>query len=570
MDNRDIADRFDRLANLLDLEGANTFRVRAYRRAAAKVRSHGRSMADMVAEGADLSTLDGIGDDLAGKIAGLVQDGSLPDLDAAEQRVPPGLLDLLDIEDLGPRKVRALHDALGINGLDDLDQAVRQGRVREVAGFGARTEEKIREALARHRAGSGGRILLSEARAQLDPLVRRLEDQGAERLTVAGSVRRRRETAGDGDILAIADDAPGLMQALVDDPAVAEVIAHGRTKSSVRLESGFQVDLRVVAAESFGAALHYFTGSKAHNVAVRRRAVDRGLKINEYGVFRGEEHIAGADEAEIYALFDWPEIPPELREDRGELAAAEAGRLPDLIQRSDLRGNLHTHTTDSDGAADLDTMARAAAEAGLEYLAITDHMAADHVRGLSPDDLARQIDAIDQRNARCDDILVLKGVETGIDRDGGLDCPDDLLERLDVVVASLHDHLDLPRDRQTRRLCRAIDHPRVTIIGHPTARRIGGQAPVDLDLGTVFSAAQASGCVLEVSGVPDRLDLNDVLARRARDMGVKLSLAADAHHPDHFAWLAGAVDQARRGWVTADDVVNARDWPAAQRLLRGG
>ena len=568
--NADVAAIFEEIADLLDLEDANEFRVRAYRNAARTVGQLSQPVADLIDEGDDLSELPDIGDDLAGKIETIVETGTLPLLEDLEQRIDPALVELMDVPGLGPERVRTLHDALGITSPDELRAAAEAERVREVEGFGEKTEQNILDGL--DEIGEETRWLL----AKMEPIVASLVDyldgpDAVEQVDVAGSYRRRKETVGDLDVLVLSADGPTVMDHFTDYEDVEEVRSQGETRSTVELTSGVQVDLRVVPPESYGAALMYFTGSKAHNVALRDRALEAGLTVNEYGVFRDdddEERVAGETEAEIYGLFDLPFIVPELRENRGELTAAEEGDLPDLITPDDLRGTLHTHTTGSDGRSTLTEMAEAARERGLDYLAITDHSPnVAVVDGLDADGLRAQMDAIDDLNDDLDDLRLLKGIEVDVLEDGSLDLPDDVLRALDVCIAAVHTGLDLGQEEQTERVLRAMDNPNVHILAHPTGRRLPERGPMALDLDRVLEAAAENGCFVELNAQPERLDLNDVYCRRAKDLGVKVSIGADAHWHTDLDYLTHGVDQARRGWLEPDDVLNTRPWDEIAELF---
>jgi DNA polymerase (family 10) len=447
--NSEVADIFGQVADLLEIEGANQFRVRAYRKAARTDRSYPRSMASLLDEGQDLTELSGVGNDLAGKIEEIVKTGGLRQLEEIKQRTPTGLAQMLKVEGLGPKRVQQLYKELQITDLDQLEQAASEGRIRKLNGFGLKTEENILRELSRKDLEEK-RTRLNVAEEMARPLVAYLKDiEGVERVEVAGSYRRRKETVGDLDVLAISKTGKETIQRFVEYEDVDEVLSQGETRSTVMFRSGLQVDLRVVPKESYGAALFYFTGSKDHNIALRNLALDQGLKVNEYGVFRDEERIAGETEDEIYELFDLPYIPPELREDRGELAAAREGRLPALVTLDDIRGDLQMHTTGSDGDASLEEMARAVLERGYEYMAITDHspqVAVAH--GLDARALARQIDEIDRLNDELEGLTILKAIKVDILEDGSLDLPDDILARLDLRICSVHSYFGLSRGKQ--------------------------------------------------------------------------------------------------------------------------
>jgi len=567
--NEEIAAAFDEIADLLSLRGENPFRIRAYRQAARIVRGQPGELADKIAQGFDPDSLPGIGEDLAGKIRELAATGRCRMLEALRRSVPAGLRELLALPGIGPRRARALYEALDVRGLDGLRDALDRHRVRDVPRFGPKLEERLGKALAAL-AQHGKRVLASVAA----PVARGLCDYlaalpGVTRVEVAGSYRRGRETVGDLDVVVCAPPGAGVDAALAKFDETATTLASGPTRSTVVLRNGMQVDVRVVPKESFGAALYYFTGSKAHNIRLRGIALSRGLKINEYGVFRGRKRIAGESERSVLAAVGLPYIPPELREDRGEFEAALAGRLPTLVQRAQLRGDLHVHTIKTDGTASLEEMADAALRAGLEYMAITDHSKyLGAVHGLDAASVGRQIDEIDAFNAGEHRLKVLKGIEVDILEDGTLALPDKVLQRLDIVVAAVHGQFALPRRKQTGRLLRALDHPYVSILAHPTARLLEERAAIDCDWSKIFRRASERPCYLELNAQPSRLDLDDVLVREAAANGALISIASDAHGVHDFAYLEGGALQARRGWLTAAQVLNARPLRELRGLLR--
>ena len=567
--NRDIAAKFDELADLLEIEGANAFRVRAYRNAARTIRDLPQTVAQLVREDADLTELPGIGEDLARKTREVVETGELSALQKVVQSVPESLIEVMGVAGLGPKRVKTLYEQLGVKDVDGLKQAAQAGKIQTLSGFGAKTEQNILQELATRGSGEK-RFRRRDAEEMAEPLVALLREvDGVDQAAIAGSYRRRKETVGDLDILVACADAGPVMRRFVAYDDVTRVLSQGDTRASVILKGGLQVDLRAVQPESFGAALHYFTGSQAHNIRVRQLGQERGLKVNEYGVFQGERRVAGQTEAEVFDAVGLPGIVPELREDRGEIEAAQAGALPELIALDDIRGNLHSHTDWSDGAGTLEEMAEAARARGLAYLAVTDHSKAVRVaNGLDADRLARQIDAIDALNDRLDGITLLKSIEVDILEDGGLDLPDDLLARLDLTVCSIHSRMNLSGDKQTARVLKAMENPNFTILGHPTGRLLGERSGYELDMQRVIEQARQGGRVLEINAQPARLDLDDTHARMARDAGVKLSIATDAHAGMHLDLMRFGVDQARRAWLTADDVINTRDLKGLRALLR--
>ena len=557
--NQDIARAFDEIADLLELEGDNPFRIRAYRNAARTMRGAPEEAADMIARGGDPDDLPGIGKDLAAQIAEMVSSGRLTRLDRLRPEVPALALALSHVPGIGPRHAMDLCEGLKPRPqtLDDVLAAALAGKVRALPGFGRLSEQKLAERLQVEQKREK-RFKWASVRPYAEALLKRLmAEPSVEAVAVAGSYRRRKETVGDLDLIAASETPARVTKSLVAAPDVDRVLAEGPTKASVVLRGGVQVDLRAVPRESYGAALLYFTGSKAHNIALRRMAQQRGLKINEYGVFRGEERVAGADEASIYRLFGLDEIPPELREDSGEIDAAARGGLPRLVGLKDIRGDLHVHTNASDGANTLQEMAQAARARGLDYIAVTDHSQRMRIaHGLNRERLLAQFEAIDRFNEENPDFTVLKGAEVDILPDGTLDLEDDLLRWLDVVVAAVHSDFGLPRDKQTERVLRALDNRFVFILAHPTGRLLLERAPGDLDMARVMRAARVRGCCLEINGQPERLDLNDAHCRMAKAEGVRLSIGSDAHRTSDFANLDGAVAQARRGWLEARDIVN--------------
>lgn len=572
--NADIAAIFTEIADLLELEEVNPFRVRAYRNAARIVGELGQDIRAMVERGADLKTLPGIGDDLAAKMREIVTSGQCQALEKLRKELPPAITELLHLPGLGPKRVRTLWHELDVQTLEQLARAARDGRIRALPGFGAKTEANILQAVEAH-LSKARRIKLATAAQYADSLVAWLSAaKGVSRVEVAGSYRRCRETVGDLDILVIAAPDSDVMHRFVTYDEVGEVLSQGPTRASVVLRSGLQVDLRVVEAAAYGAALCYFTGSKAHNIALRRIAQDAGLKLNEYGLFRGRERIAGDSEESVYRVLGLPWIAPELREDRGEIAAARAGRLPRLIELADLRGDLHVHTKATDGHHSIEEMALAAKALGLSYLAITEHsrrLAMAH--GLDSRCLAEQGEAIDRLNERFKEqglgIVVLKGIEVDILEDGSLDLPDGALAPLDLVIGAVHSRFDLSRVKQTERILRAMDNPHFTLLAHPTGRLIESREPYDVDMPRVVRHARSRGCFLELNAHPERLDLLDSHCLMAKEEGVLVAINSDAHSREDLANLRFGIGQARRGWLEAADVLNSRPLAELKRLLAG-
>lgn len=555
--NADIAAAFRRLADLLEIEGENPFRVRAYRNAAATVGGLPRDAAAMLADGADLSELPGIGDDLAAKIAEMVETGSLHLLEEIETRVPPGLSDMTRIPGLGPKRVKAIHEALGIDDIEALERAAKKGRLGTLPGFGAKTEKKIIEEIGRYE-GAEKRLMLIDAEHIAEPLlefVRAID--GVKQAIVAGSYRRQKETVGDLDILVTAKDGEAVISRFVGYDEVDDIVSQGTTRSTVILKSRFQVDLRVVPDVSYGAALFYFTGSKAHNIELRKLAIRKGWKLNEYGLFEGEKRIAGKTEQEIYEKLALPFIAPQLRENRGEIEAAREDALPDLVTLDDIRGDLHCHTTASDGKYSIREMAEAARKMGYAWLGITDHSKSQTVAGgMSEDELAAQIDEIDALNGKYSDFRILKSCEVDILPDGRLDFSDNLLARLDYTVCSIHGSFNLSREKQTERVLRAMDNPHFNILGHATGRLINRRPAYDIDLEEIMRAAKDHGCYLELNAQPSRLDIDDIHCKIAKEIGLKVPVSTDAHTIDGLKMMRFGIAQAGRGWLEATDVLN--------------
>ncbi len=568
--NSDIEGIFNEVADLLEIKGENPFRVRAYRNAARMVAGLSQSVADLVARGQDLSQLSGVGKDLAGKIEEIVKTGTLSLLQELQGQLPTGLSELMKVPGLGPRRVAALHQQLGITTLDDLRQAAEQGRIHALEGFGTKTEQRILEEVTRRQQASAQRIKLVVAEQVAEPLVAYLKEiEGVNEVVVAGSYRRRRETVGDLDILATCRKGAKIMERFVNYEDVKEVVAKGDTKSTVLLRSSFQVDLRVVPQVSYGAALMYFTGSKEHNIAIRTIGLRKKLKINEYGVFRGEKRVAGRTEQEIYAKIGLPFIEPELRENRGEIEAAQKGKLPALLELKDIRGDLHVHTKRTDGHDTIEELVEAARKRGYDYIAITDH--SKHVtvaHGLKPDQVRAQVKEIDKINKRLKGFTVLKATELDILEDGSLDLPDEVLRELDLTVCSVHYKFSLSVKQQTQRILRAMENPHFHIFAHPTGRLIGEREPYQVDMGEIMKAARDNRCFLEVNAHPDRLDLNDIHCKMAKDLGVKVAVSTDAHRLDDLDYMRFGVGQARRGWIEAADVVNTRSLSELRKLLK--
>ena len=567
--NADIAAVFEEIADLLEIDAANPFRVRAYRNAARTVQGLGEDVSELVARGEDLSELPGIGTALAEKMEEIVATGRCQALEKLRGQSGAGVVELLHIPGLGPKRVAMLYHELDIQTTEQLLRAVKDHRVSQLPGFGSKTEQHILDMLQAH-AQQEKRIKLAVAAQYADSLVAYLK-QCAEvnEVVVAGSFRRCKETVGDLDILVTAVDSSPVMAHFAKYDEVKDVLSRGNTRATVILRSGLQVDLRVVARKSFGAALHYFTGSKAHNIAIRRRAQKRGLKINEYGVFKADKRMAGETEAAVYRAVGLAYIPPELRENRGEIEAAEKKRLPKLVELDDIKGDLHMHTRATDGHGTLEQMAAAASARGMKYIAVTEHSKRLTVaHGLDEKRLLKQVDAIDRLNQKLRGITILKGIEVDILNDGRLDLSDEVLGRLDLVIGAVHSQFQLSRNQQTLRILRAMDHPHFTMLAHPTGRLLDRREPYDVDMARIVEHARERGCFLELNCHPERLDLLDTHCLLAKEAGVLVSINTDAHSIADLDNLRYGVGQARRGWLEAKDVLNTRPLAALRKLLR--
>jgi DNA polymerase (family 10) len=565
--NAELAERFELLADMLELDGADAFRLAAYRRAAARIRESAVPVAQLALDG-KATKLSGIGGTIEAKIVELTETGDLQALAKLRDKLPAGLVQVMHVPGLGPKTARKLWEELGVDSLDGLRAAAEQERLRELPGLGPKSEEKVLKELSKpaRRSAATGRTLLGRVLGAVRRAVEEIEESGlAERVSEAGSVRRRRETVHDLDLIATAADPPALTAFFAERPWVAEVVAHGSTKATVVSHDGLRFDLRVVPPESYGSLLQHFTGSKHHNVALREEAVRRGLSVSEYGVQNTEsgETFQAADEEALYAHLGYAWIPPELRENGGELEAARDGELPRLVELADVQGDLHMHTDWSDGRGTLEEMAAAALERGRKYVAIC-----DHARRLRDGRLERQTEEIAALAKQLTGLKILAGIEVDIRADGSLDMPDDVLAARDWVMASIHSGFDGPRERLTERLVSAMENPHVDCIGHPTGRKINRRPPYDLDFERVLEKAVETGTFLEINAQPDRLDLADSHARAAAEAGVRIVISTDAHRVHELDNLELGVAQARRGWVTREQVVNARSWAQVRKLMK--
>ena len=568
--NDDVEQVLMEFADLLSILTDDPFKPRAYEKAA---RAVGGFAADL--DGADLKdvlSIPGVGKSIGEKIHAYLHTGSIPELEALRARIPPGVREMMSVPGLGPKKAMTLYEELGIASVDDLAAAAEDDGIAGLKGFGRKTQENIARGI-RQLSATGGRVQLGLALDVAETLVGELTlMKQVRRCAYAGSLRRMCETIGDVDILVAGTDPAPVMEWFTSPPRAARVLAHGDTKSSIITERELQVDLRVIPSEAWGAAMIYFTGSKAHNVHIREMAVRKGLKLNEYGLYRADDGtlLAAETEEDVYAQLGLAYIPPTLREDRGEVEAALAGELPSVLQQSQLRGDLHTHTTLTDGLASMTEMVEAAAALRYAYYAVTDHAPNLAMQRMTDEKILRQRAELAALQPAHPKMRLLHGAELNIDPEGNVDWDAEFLSGFDVTVASVHSHFTLSRDEQTRRVIRAMENPYVNVIGHLTGRRIGSRPPIDLDLDAVFEAAGRTGTALEINAHPDRLDLKDEHILWARRHGVRFAVDTDAHSTLHLSLMRFAVATAQRGWVSKDDVINA--WPLGklQRFLRKG
>ena len=575
--NAQIAAAFDELGDLNELDGAVSYRVIAYRTAAKAVREASVSVAQLALDGR-ATEVSGVGKTLQEKIVVLAETGDIPTSQRLRAQFPPGLISVMHLPGFGPKRARRLYDELGVDSLEALRAAAEQQKIRGLRGFGAKVEETLLKVLAEtEEGGPAPRILLSRAESIAEQIVGALRSHpAAERVEVAGSLRRKADSVKDLDIIATAQDPVALVAALSELPLIESVHSAGDAGARVLTHSGLKVDLKVVEPDQFGNVLQHFTGSKAHNVALREAAVRRGLHVSEYGILDDEtgETLRCATEEEVYERLGLEFIPPELREGRGELEAAANGALPQLLTEADIRGDLHCHTTLSDGRQTLEQMAEGALARGLEYLAVTDHSAShgfgDHV---TPEALEARIEEVRALNARLDGLELLAGTEVNILTDGSLDYEDELLARLDWVIASVHTSFSMGEQEMTDRMIAAIEHPLVDAIGHPTGRKIETRPPYGLDIERVIEAAVRTGTMIEINSAPDRRDLNELHARAAAAAGVNVLVNTDAHSVRNFGLLPYGIATARRAWLTPEQVANTRPWaefaPLRKRAARG-
>ncbi|MBN2721999.1 MAG: DNA polymerase/3'-5' exonuclease PolX [Campylobacterales bacterium] len=566
--NMEIAAIFDQLADLLEIKGENPFKVIAYRNAVRTIENMGTDLSKMIKDGVDLPEIPTIGESIAKKIKEIVTTGKLSKLEDLKRSFPPHLLDLLNIKGIGPKRTKILYENLQINSLEELKKAALAHKIRDLEGFDEKLEQMILEGTKLVKK-EGKRFLYSIAEPHANDITAYIKkSKEVSSAIIAGSFRRRKDTVGDLDLLVTSDDPALAIDHFIQYPDIKEVISRGITKSTVILNNDLQVDLRCVPDESYGATLHYFTGSKSHNVTIRKMAIEMGLKVNEYGIFKGKEKIAGVTEEEMYKTVGLSYIEPELRENRGELEAAAHRKLPDLVNIEDIKGDLHTHTTYSDGQNSIMEMAEAAKKLGYEYIAITDHSKLLAIyNGMDEKRLRIQLEEIDKINEQLDGITLLKSIEVDILEDGSLALNNDILKELDLVVGGLHEKLALSQDKQTTRILKAMDNPYFNILAHPTGRLIGERKACDIDMELLFKEVKARGCFLEINAQPKRLDLNDIHAKYAKEAGVKFAISTDAHNIATLDYMRYGIFQARRGWIEKKDAINTLSLDKLKKTL---
>jgi DNA polymerase (family 10) len=556
MTNHEIAEIMNRISQILEIQGENPFKVRAYVKAGQTIANLTYQLASLE-EKDRISELPGIGEGISRKIVELLETGKLQYFEDLKKSEYTPLTELLKIPGMGPKHAKLVYEKLGINSLEALRKAAQEGKLRSLPGLGEKVEQNILQGIQqvqKYKERFPLAFVYPRAQAILEIMK---EVKEVQQIALAGSLRRMKDTVADVDILVASDQPEMIMEAFVRLPQIAKVVSKGHTKSSIVTKDGFQVDLRTVASESFGAASHYFTGSKAHNIRIRSLGAELGLKINEYGVFKKEESIAGKTEEEVFKSVNLPYIPPELREDQGEIEAAQEGKLPSLLDVKDIKGDLHAHTNWSDGNNTVEEIAQAAMCKGYRYVAVCDHSVSMGIaRGLNQGRLEKQIKEIRAVNLGLKGFKILSGIEVDIKPNGDLDLDDEILQRIDIVVAAVHSRFTQPENEMTERIIKAIENPNVDIIAHPTGRIIGKREPYAVDLDKVMNACQANRKSLELNACPERLDLSDIHCRKAKEKGVKLAISTDAHMDEHLGWMKFGVATARRGWIEPQDVIN--------------
>jgi DNA polymerase (family 10) len=556
--NKEIAQKFENVADLLALKGADEFRIRAYRDGAITIRRQSESIEDMVEKGEDLSKLHNIGKDLASKIETIVKTGELPLLKKLKRQIPIELIELLEIKGLGPERVFKMYNELNIKSIQDLREAIDSGELEQLEGFGKKMAKKISTELRKYSPKRKRRMLLHDAIEIAKPFKKYIENlPGAKRVEIVGSYRRRQETVGDIDILVVRENKDVVFNKTLDYENIENIISKGETKTSIELKNGMQVDLRIFDPEEFATARIYFTGSKSHNIELRSMAKDRGWKINEYGIFKEEKRLEIDTEEDVYKKLNLKYIPPELRENRGEFEAARENKIPDLINLKDIKGDLQMHTKLSDGINNLEEIVEHCCKNGYEYIAITDHCSnIGVIRGVQRGNIDEYIEKIREADEKRDDLKILAGIEVDVLEDGRLFLQDRLLKEFDLVTFAIHSHLDMDKDKQTERIMKAMDNPYVHIFAHPTGRVINKRDGYPFDFDKVMKHAKENNITVEINAQPVRLDLNDIQAKKAKDIGVKFAISTDAHSMQEMDFMKYGVWQARRGWLEKKDVVN--------------
>lgn len=574
MDNLDLANIFSHIADILEIKGENPFKIRAYRRVTQVLENFPHDINKFRGKN-KLEDIPGVGEGIAEKIEELLDTGRLKYYENLKKDVPESLFEIMNIPDIGPKTVALLYKKLGIDSVKKLEKAISEHKIKDLPGMGEKTEEKIKEGIKLVKKREE-RISLQEGLRLAEKIAEPLKKlKEVKKLSVAGSLRRKRETIGDIDILLVSDKPAKVMEKFTSLENVKEIIAKGDTKSSILMKEGRQVDLRVVSEKSFGAALYYFTGSKAHNIRIRELGIKKNLKINEYGVFKRsknkEKMIAGKNEEEIFKSVNLPFIPVELREDRGEIEAAQKGKLPNLITIGDIKGDLHIHSKYSDGNNSIEEIVKAAKKRGYKYIGITDHSQSLKVAGgVQEKDFMKRVEEIKRADKKIDGIKILAGSEVDIDSEGKLDYPDKLLKELDFVIAAIHTGFNQPREKLTKRIVRAMQNEYTNIIAHLTGRRLGEREAYELDLEEIFKTAKKTGTILEINAYPLRMDLNDINARKAKENGIKLIINTDSHHTMHLEWIEFGLYVARRAWLEAEDVLNTYPLEKFLKSLRRG
>jgi DNA polymerase (family X) len=569
VDNKKIAQILNEVADLLELKDENQFRIRSYRKAARTITGLSESITKKIEDGTDITSVPDIGESIASKIKEINETGGLSQLSELRNEIPKSLIEIMKLEQMGPQRTRTIYDNLQIDSIGALKKAAEAGEIEKLEGFGKKTSENILKEIKKYRKHySSKRMKRHDAEEVIRPLLEYLEKK-LEDITVAGSYRRQKETVGDIDILATCDDPEDAMKYFTGYEDTGRIVSQGKAKSTIKLKSGLQVDLRIIKKISYGSGLLYFTGSKEHSIALRKIGQEMKLKVNEYGIFKGQKRLASRTEKEMYSRLGLQYIPPELRENNGEIEAAREDKLPTLISLKDIKGDLQTHTNATDGHNTLEEMVDAARKFGYEYYAVTDHSKRVSIaHGLDEKRLAEQMREIDHLNKKLEQIVVLKSVEVDILEDGSLDLSDDILKDLDFVVCSIHYNRNLSRNKQTKRILKAMDNPYFNILAHPTGRLINERSGYDVDMEKIMEEARDRNCFLEINANPDRLDLNDHFIRLARDIGLKLSISTDSHSIDNLNYMKIGVAQARRGWLEKDDVINTRTWEDLKKLFR--